>query len=267
MQTNGREIVRLFKIIESSPGTAFKRDIANLHTTIRGQHDTYRNLNDTLSLFSVEDHALKIMGPRHPERKRAYFARLHQTIEPYFESSRKAVDHIETLIKKAQIQSSSPGLTAVKERTVYSSLGCFTRCLANYSLHKGNLPIGLVHEWNDNDGTRTYVEIDRAVLALWEGWNRKGRGRADDTVRKGREYLERTDNRIVVLDLINKFQPLVDEFIQWALGEVTRAHDDDLNELATLEAGLRQLYAKSERGRQQHEVQRGKRLDEPRKGT
>jgi hypothetical protein len=206
----------------------------SLHTF----RQNYTELTFRLELFGLPEAIMRFWDERRRNDLTLYQVDIVRLLHNFLAAAMTLVDH--TRILTRNLYQGTELLTKVQsqisEQFVGSPLAQFVQGLRNYSLHCA-LPLTLASlnfMVGAQSGPKSRICLGVARLHKWDGWKSKAK-----------EYLDGLKDDPELLAIVKQYADLVLNFHSWFISEQEMFHKKEFDELAKLQAKLREALEQS----------------------
>ncbi|PGP39299.1 hypothetical protein CN993_27325 [Bacillus thuringiensis] len=227
MSSIGLEIRKLDEQLRATEGWRIRSKLEVFSISIYTFEKNNKELVNLLNQYETDSNlALEISSFNNTETFKAFLTEIIRLLHNYLASAMTLVDHTRKLFKdeyeKKEFEKEYN--KKIDELFVQSPVSRFIQDLRNYSVHR-MLPIaGASVAFSQETGMTHSIYLSKDKLIDWKGWKQNAR-----------VYLDKQEDCIKLLPLVNEYTKNVTEFQTWFQEKQNEIHSEAMKELEELE--------------------------------
>jgi hypothetical protein len=224
--------------VAQSPGALLSDELAGVARSYRLFQGNAREFAAFHGRFDTDATArLELWDVKNRKLFEAFLGEVDRLLHNYLAAASTLRDHTRRLWR--QYPPADPALIAeydqrVRDAFTESPLVQFVQRLRNYSTHS-QLPVSRGRlAWTRDSGDQSTVELSKAKLLEWDGWNAAAR-----------DFLESSADEIDLRVVVSEYTAVADDFNQWFARAFVNGHLAAFEDLNARKARFNELLARS----------------------
>ncbi|EOP48554.1 hypothetical protein IKQ_05528 [Bacillus cereus VDM053] len=227
MSSIGSEIRRLDEQLRATEGWRIRSKLKVFSISIYTFEKNNIELVNLLNQYETDSNlALKIASFSNRETFEAFLAEIIRLLHNYLASAMTLVDHTRKLFRDEyeKIEFEKEYNKKIDELFVQSPVSRFIQDLRNYSMHRMLPMAGASVAFSEETGMTQSIYLSKDKLIEWKGWKPNSR-----------VYLDKQEDNIKLLQLVNEYTKNVTEFQTWFQEKQNEIHSEAMKELKAFE--------------------------------
>lgn len=230
----GDELAAINNEIKKTEGWRIYKKIENLQVSKYVFDRNHDELYQTINLFMTDwEKALQSFKASQEKGAKIFLNEISRLLLNYLSSAKTLIDHTRKLYQEEykNLSFSKVYQNKINETFAESPLAKFIQDLRNYSLHR-SIPIsGFSYDIVSTNKDSEKVYLVKKNLLEWNGWTTKAK-----------EFLDTSNEEIILLQLINKYTKKIKEFHEWFHNKQKEIHKKEFDELYALNERYKFTY-------------------------